>query len=360
MTLAFGTPGKKHFAISNVVIAISNMPGGREAQVMKQESRQNRLKNNDSKLARKKVAGLHTTNMSSVNTYGASVSIKQCRNFKIDDIAVIRAALSELGLKRFRLMSYWDEHEKIQGEYDFARLDAQIKTITKQGGEITLCLGARQPRWPESHWPAWTKSMAKAQRNRALLNFIRTVVERYKHHTCIVSYQLENEALLKNFGQNGDFDRNRLRREYALIKELDPHRPIVMTTSTSWGIPLRRPIPDIVGFSFYRITHNKGAYRKSIYQPWIFKFRTALIKYLWHRPCFIHELQAEPWGPANIWDMGKTEQAKSMDIEILKLNIAAVSASTLYPIDMWGLEWWYWCRQNGQPELWEYIKNLDK
>jgi hypothetical protein len=278
--------------------------------------------------------------------FGASLSVKQCRNFGLDDQKVLKAAINELGFRRFRLMSYWDEIEKEQGIYDFSYLDNQLKIIAQHHGEVTLCVGVRQPRWPESHWPKWALMLSKPACNQALLSFIETVVERYKNQKVIVSWQLENEALLKNFGENGDFDRRRLRAEFALMKRLDPTRPVIMTTSTSWGIPLRRPIPDIVSFSYYRITYNKGKYREPIYQPWVFKLRARLIKLIWRRPSFIHELQAEPWGPKNIWEMSDKEQAKSMNPEILKANLVAAQATKLYPIDLWGLEWWYWCANN--------------
>ena len=288
--------------------------------------------------------------------FGASLSVKQCRNFGVDDSGVLLFAVRELGITRFRLMSYWDEVEKEQGSYNFTYLDKQVRLIAKHKGTITLCLGARQPRWPESHWPEWAKHMPIAKRNQALYTFITNVVERYKDKDCIVSWQLENEALLKNFGEAGDFDRKRLRHEFALVKSLDDTRPVIMTTSTSWGIPLRRPIPDIVGFSLYRITHNGGSYRHSIYQPWIFKLRAWLIKLIWRRPSFIHELQAEPWGPKAIWEMPEQEQYRSMNPELLRANIEAALATKLGPVDLWGLEWWFWCKQHCQNNIWKAVK----
>lgn len=292
------------------------------------------------------------------NNFGVSLSIKQCRNFGINHLDVIEFAITELNIKRFRLMSYWDEIEIEIGIYNFKYLDQQIKLISKNKGEVTLCLGVRQPRWPESHWPTWTKGLTTKQRDAHLLKFIKTVIERYRKYDLIVSYQLENEALLKRFGENGDFNRKRLIKEYFLIKQLDRKRPIVMTTSTSWGIPFRKPIPDIVGFSFYRVTHDNKEYRKSIYQPWVFKLRARLIKLLWQRPTFIHELQAEPWGPKAIWEMDKTERNKSMSLEILKSNIKLAKEIKLYPIDLWGLEWWYKENELGNNELINELKKL--
>jgi hypothetical protein len=288
--------------------------------------------------------------------FGASLSIKQCQNFGIKDADVIQAAMNDLNIKHFRLMSYWDEHEQKQGNYDFSILDKQIQLISKNNGKITLCIGARQPRWPESHWPAWTKKLPRQERNNTLSSYIQKVVERYRDQPSIISWQLENEALLKTFGENGDFDRQRLRKEYQLVKQLDSNRPIIMTTSTSWGIPFRRPTPDIYGFSYYRITHDKGEYRTSIYQPWVFKLRAHIIRFIKLRRCFIHELQAEPWGPSNIWEMDESEQAKSMNADILQSNIHAAAKTNLFPIYFWGLEWWYWRKQQGNPDAWNLIK----
>lgn len=293
------------------------------------------------------------------SSFGASLSIKQCRNFGVDDQAVIAFAINDLDLRRFRLMSYWNEIEQQQGTYDFAILDKQIETIAKHDAVVTLCLGARQPRWPESHWPEWARQLPTQTRNQALLDFISAVVNRYKDNVAIVSWQLENEALLKSFGEHGDFDRKRLRTEFKLVKQLDPTRPVIMTTSTSWGIPMGRPIPDIVGFSYYRITYNNG-YRTSIYQPWIFKLRACLIKLIWRRPSFIHELQAEPWGPKNIWEMDTAEQDKSMSTTMLATNIQNGRNTGLYPIDMWGLEWWFWCKQQGREDVWKTVKKAIK
>lgn len=288
--------------------------------------------------------------------FGVSFSGKQCRNFKIDQKKTLTWLINEVGFRRFRLMSYWNDIEKQPGEYDFSELDAQIKVIKKSGGLITLCLGARQPRWPENHWPDWVWEASAEHRSEALMAFLIKTVVRYKNEKCIVSWQLENEALLKNFGERPEADRDRLKQEYALVQSLDQSRPIIMTTSTSWGIPVRKPIPAIVGFSFYNIVFDKGRYNRSIYQPFIFKARAVLIRVLHRKPSFIHELQAEPWGPKAIWEMPTEEQDKSMSKVQLKKNIQLAQKTKLYPIDLWGGEWWYWRSLQGDDNLGEIVR----
>lgn len=286
--------------------------------------------------------------------FGVSFSLKQCRNFGLDWQPVLESLINEMGIRRFRLMSYWDEHEPNPGGYDFAALDAQIAVIKQAGGAVSLCLGVRQPRWPENHWPSWAWQLPEDQRNQKLLEYIETVVTRYKNVSVIMDYQLENEALLENFGERSHVDKVLLRLEYALVKHLDPSRRIIMTTSTSWGIPVQL-VPDIVGFSYYQVLFRAGKYRHSFHKPWLDRWRARVIRWLFKKPSFIHELQAEPWGPANIWEMPLDEQYRSMSPLQLRINISQARATRLKPIDLWGGEWWYWLKNQGQPEIWNTV-----
>jgi hypothetical protein len=277
--------------------------------------------------------------------FGVSFSIKQCRAFSINPHKCLDWLIASAGFRRFRLMSYWDEHEKEQGVLDFRELDWQIERIAASGGKITLCLGARQPRWPENHWPEWAWQASKAGRTRALLRYIEAVINRYKDNPAIVSYQLENEALLRSFGRRPEVDRQRLRQEFKLVKQLDPARPVIMTTSTSWGIPMRRPIPNVVGFSYYHIYYdNLGQrYKKAGgHYTYLHRLRQKLIRLLLRRETFIHELQLEPWAPKAIWEVSVEEQDKSMGPAQIARSVRLARRTKLYPIDLWGGEWWYW------------------
>jgi hypothetical protein len=293
--------------------------------------------------------------------FGASFSIKYCRELNIDAKECLGAALEDLGVRRLRLMSYWDDHEPSHGNYDFAELDWQINMAETCDVEVSLCLGLRQPRWPENHWPNWAKTLPKEEWNKALTDFITTVVTRYKDRTCIVSYQLENEALLKSFGLNGDFDRARLRREFKLVKQLDPTRPVIMSTSDAWGIPWRAPHADMYGFSIYRYLYDgkKQRYVKSSRSAWFYHLRALLIRWLRWRQVYIHELQAEPWGPKATIEMSVEEQFISMSPDHVREAVEYARATTLLPADLWGLEWWYWLKTTQhKPEIWEYLRTV--
>jgi hypothetical protein len=289
--------------------------------------------------------------------FGVSFSVKQCRNFGTDPDETLKW-LIKAGFRRFRLMSYWNEHENSPGDYDFKSLDKQINEIGKAGGVITLCLGARQPRWPENHWPDWAWKASKEERSAALMDYITVVVKRYKDRKCIVSYQLENEALLESFGERPEVDRQRLRQEFELVKRLDPSRPVIMSTSTSWGIPFRRPIPEMVGFSYYQVLYSskKQNYTKAFHKPWLDRWRKFLINLIHQKPSFIHELQLEPWGPTAIWKMTAAEQEKSMGPDQIAKNVALARKTRCFPIDLWGGEWWYWRYKHGDKYIWEAVK----
>lgn len=290
--------------------------------------------------------------------YGISFSLKQCRNFGIDPHETLDWLLAQ-GWRRFRLMSYWDEHEKQPGQYDFTELDWQIARIADVGGTISLCLGVKQPRWPEYHWPQWAWDLDKSGRSVSLVSYVSEVVYRYKEHGGVSSWQLENEALLQGFGNRIDIDRKRLFAEYQTIRTIDKSRPIIMSTSNGWGVPFRRPLPNIVGFSYYLKMYKNGSYHTTVQSVWLHRLRRSVIRIVLGKQVFIHELQCEPWGPEPIWKMSNEEQDQSMNAKQIAININAAERIHVSPIDLWGAEWWYWRYRQSDSSIWDAIrKNL--
>lgn len=304
------------------------------------------------------------SNVRSQATIGVSFSLHRCSELGIDKKATLRAALKELGFRQVRLMSYWNIHEPKQGQYDFTELDWQMDMVAEYGGSVSLCLGKRQPRWPECHMPKWALKLPKEQWYTALHDYVKVVVKRYKNHPALASYQLENEALLKSFGdcKDQDYNRERLASEFALVKKLDPKHPIIMTLSDSWGFPFRGPVPDMYAMSLYRTTSNKkGHYLHSKRPPLFYTVRANIISFIKRRPVCIHELQAEPWLNGAILDYDVDEQLRHMTRGQIRKNIAFARRTNLKHIDLWGLEWWYWLNTVGDNHaIWTHIQAIKK
>ncbi|MBW3538042.1 hypothetical protein KY386_00945 [Candidatus Parcubacteria bacterium] len=290
---------------------------------------------------------------------GVSFSIKYCRDLGLDWQETLLALRDDLGVRRFRLMSYWDLTQPNPGEYRWGDLDRQMEAARQAGAVVTLAIGLRQPHYPECHPPPWVKDLSRDGRDEALCRFVSAVVERYRTHPALESWQLENEALNRGFGECGDYGRRRLRREFALVKRLDKLHPVIMSTSNSWGVPLRAPRPDVVGFSLYRRQHHRGRYVTSPWPDGLYRWRAQVVRHLLRRRVIIHELQAEPWGPGGTQTLSLGEQDRSMNVRQLQENLAFARATGIRPIDLWGAEWWYWRKlKHRDPSLWEAASRL--
>lgn len=275
-------------------------------------------------------------------TYGVSFSRKACSQFNLKPEEVLRYAINTLGIRHFRCMSYWDDIEIKPGIYDFSWLDEDLQLLSENNCTITLAVGLRQPRWPECHPPRWVKDLADIDFKEALYIFNETVINRYKSFESITSWQLENEALNHGIGTCTNFDRARLAEEYSRIKQIDPSRSILMSTSNSWGLPIRSPRPDIVGFSLYLSQHTSNGYSFSHPSALLHKLRKVAVKKILRRQVIIHELQAEPWGPVGTEKLSDQEQMKSMSPEILQKSLRYAQNTGITHADLWGLEWWTW------------------
>lgn len=294
-------------------------------------------------------------------SYGVSFSANQAKEYGNDWQANYTALLDDLHFKRFRLMSYWDVGEPTRGNFDFTDLDWQINEANKRGAKVTLAVGLRQPRWPECHQPTWAKALAGHEWRQALYAYMEVVVNRYKNNPAIESYQLENEALNDWFGDcKGTMDVERLKEELALVKRLDPNHPVIMSLSDEHGLPINQPIPDEFGYSMYGIVYNVN-FGPPGYLPypapvWWHRLRSAVIMLMHHKPQLVHELQMEPWGPKSTYLLSTDEQNKSMSTTQIGKMTDFARRSGFDHIDLWGGEWWYWRKVNGDPSIWEAVR----
>lgn len=291
---------------------------------------------------------------------GVTFIPRYARFFELNPQTTMQAIIDELGVRRFRLVSYWDDIEKVPGKYDFSELDWQFAKAEAAGADVSLTLGLRQPRWPECHMPSWAKNLPKDQWYPRLKSFMVAVVSRFHKSPALVSYQVENEFFMTIFGECQDFDRQRLIDEYNLVKKLDPTKPIVVTRSNNWGgIPINEPTPDLYGVAVYKRVFDYTAFRRYFeypYPPWFYGFLAGLGEIVKGKPMIVHELQTEPWMPIG-FSINKQsdilEQNKSMNAERLAKRFDYGIDTGMRTIDAWGAEWWYWRKiKANDPSLW--------
>ena len=96
------------------------------------------------------------------------------------------------------------------------------------------------------------------------------------------------------------------------------------------------------------------------YVPWWWhSFRAALTEEFSQTETFIHELQAEPWGPEITKLLSSEEQAKTMNADKLEQIVAFAKNTGMKEIYLWGGEWWYWrfVRYN-DTQLWQTVEEI--
>lgn len=290
---------------------------------------------------------------------GATFIPSYAEYYGLDAKDTMQAIIDDLGIHRFRLVSYWNRIEPQNGQYDWSELDWQFDKVEQAGGQVSLAIGLRQPRWPECHWPDWAKKEPQSVWQPELYEFMTQVVERYKDRPSLVSYQLENEYFLEVFGDCPDHSRERLEEEFALVKQLDPDTPVTVTRSNnavpSW--PVGQPRADEIGASIYKRVWDRTLTKRYFeypLPPWFYAFLAGAAELTTGRNTFIHEMQAEAWPPTPMLETPIAEQDKSLPPEKLADRIQFGVDTGMRTIDLWGVEWWYWRKMKmGDASLWE-------
>jgi hypothetical protein len=275
-------------------------------------------------------------------------------------------ALLNIGVKHFRLVSYWSDMEPRPGTYDFSQLDWEFQKAEKAHAKIILTVGLRQPRWPECHAPGWVNiSAPDSQWQPQLESFMRQVINRYKGSPALESYQLENEYFLKGFGDCpvSTMSRQRLISEYNLVRKTDPSRPIIVGRSNNAiGWPAGQPQPDEFSISIYRRVWDAGVTHRYLEYPWpawYYGFLAGFQKIFLHKNMMIGELQAEAWTPdgKTIQQTSLAEQNKSINAARLKDTFQYGRATGMHEINLWGAEYWYYRMVKlHDPSLWNVAR----
>lgn len=295
---------------------------------------------------------------------GATFIPNYARYFDLDPKETMQAMIDDLGIRRFRLVTYWNNHEKEPGEYDFSELDWQFDKVEAAGGTVSLALGLRQPRWPECHGPEWAMAKPIEQWREDLKDYMGVIIDRYKDRDVLTEYQLENEYFLSVFGDCPDHSRERLVDEYNYVKEKDSSRPLIVSRSNnatpSW--PIGEPRADKVAASIYKRVYDNTItkrYYEYPYPAWFYGFLAGATQLTTDRDTIIHELQTEAWLPEEYQmpDAPIEELYKTFSPETLKDRLRYGVDTGIRTIDVWGVEWWYQMKtQRNAPELWDTAK----
>ena len=296
--------------------------------------------------------------------FGVTFSRQQAEGFALDWKETYKDMLDELGVKRLRLSAYWKDIEPEKGEYNFEVLDWQIEEAKKREANILLAIGRKLPRWPECHIPDWAQELDREAQNNAVLDMLETVVARYKNEQSIWAWQVENEPLFP-FGICPPQDREFFEKEVVFVRQLDSTRPIVTTDSGEVSFWLMAGSQgDIFGTTMYRIVKGRGIgfYSYDFLPSVFYRKKAAWLQRLLPnvRDVIVVELQAEPWTagiPVNIDTVDR--QFRRFSLERFQNHIQYARDVGYSQTYLWGVEWWYWLKQEANhAEFWDEAKKL--
>lgn len=295
--------------------------------------------------------------------YGASFSTLHADELHLDWKEVYEAMLGDLGVKRLRLSAHWPMIEPRDGVFHFDEMDYQMSEAAVHGTKVILAVGRRLPGWPECHNPDWSKELLQPEREKKILEYIAAVVNRYKRSPALLYWQVENEAFLAKFAPEycGGFNQTFLEKEIALVRSLDPDHKILLTDSGEvgrWYRPWK--LADIFATSMYLYVWYEpfGPVRYPI-GPWYFRAKLNLIELLFgKKTAILSELGAEPWLAQPIVDASIDKQLDRMNIDKFNEVIDFARQSSFSEQYLWGVEWWYYMKEQGHPEFWDRAKGL--
>lgn len=294
-------------------------------------------------------------------TWGVNFSQEHTKNLGLDWKETYLALLDDLKVKHLKVAVHWDQIEPEDGRFRFQDLDWQIQEAQKRGADIILVIGMKTSRWPECHLPYWAAKLGKAQQQEKILRMLETVILKYKENSTIWAWQVENEPFFP-FGVCPWTDKKFVKKEVALVKSLDPQRPVIISDSGEYSFWIQAAqIGDIASTTMYRKVWFKqiGHYIHYPFPPVFYWRKAQLIKFFFGKKVICGELQTEPFGPKLLYDLPLKEQEKTMNPEQFKKNIEFATKTGLDTFYLWGSEWWYWLRvKQGNSEIWQEAKKL--
>lgn len=290
--------------------------------------------------------------------FGITFSTMYAKQLGLNVQDAYSALVEELGVQSVRVPVYWSEIERSQGQFDWQELDEIISISEKNNVKLTLVAGTKVPRWPECFVPDWAETLGKSEQQVRALEMIEAVVNRYKDSQSLERWQVENEPFFP-FGICEPLTLAQFQERVDLVRKLDPSHPIQITVSgelTDWKNEAKAA--DVLGISMYRLTWN-DLFGYFIYPltPQFYYTRARLIESSVEK-VIISELQAEPWFSEPIESKTLDKWYNAFDEEMFRKNIEFVNEAMLPEVYLWGAEWWYLLKINGDERLWEVAEEV--
>lgn len=312
---------------------------------------------------------------------GTTFSQLQCRYIGLDYRETFRQ-ISELGLDRVRLCSYWNEIEPIERQFDFSAIDWLLDQCHQHGIEVVLTVGMKAPRWPEFHFPSWlsarhdtTTTTSAIDANREIadraLTFVRAVVEHTRQAPAIKYWQVENEPFTRmEITGRRYLSHEFVRQEVELVRSLAlPGQKLVLTNAIMLPTADQHEddrafqeslaIADAVGINVYtKVPAGNSFFYIQPAQPFWDKLRlwqTALITN--DREDWIAEAQAEPWEPNKLVAIDRAQYPSSSPKQAATL-VTSLTELGYRTVMLWGSEYWYWHKKNGRSQWWQTMQQI--
>lgn len=304
-------------------------------------------------------------------SWGVTFSQKASLELGLDWRENYRAILDELKPDGVRLIAYWNLIEPENNRWNFEELDWQMDKARSAGMPVILAIGQKVPRWPECHVPAWAQeiqnSKSKSQNGkykRELMEYLETIVSRYRDYPNLLYWQVENEPFLL-FGECPYFFVAQvLDDEIALVKRLDPAHPILTTDGGEGGDWYRAAKRgDVFGTTLYRKVHSPFfGYFTYPLPPGFYPWKEKVTRRLTGKPeqkFIVIELGLEPWIKEGLSQTGPEEQVQFFNLKDFEESVEYAKAAGFGTYYLWGAEWWYWLKTAHNDSIfWDAAKNL--
>ena len=174
--------------------------------------------------------------------------------------------IAKAGVNSLSIDFAWRDIEPEPGKYDFRYYDLIMENARANGLEVVPKVGNGYNE-ERATVPEWTKSLSRAEYNKALSEYTKAIVERYGDQ--VKAYALENEA---NFWathinldwREGDWDRERIFTIWETLSETlraaDPEAELILSLS---GDKVEEWFPEITE----RIDYD--TFGLQIYPSWL-------------------------------------------------------------------------------------------